>query len=104
MKITWSALAALSVCSMMTVNSATPPVTTGDDAAEFQAFLRRFEEGTGRFINGDATLWKQHVSQRDDATGGWSGRAPTDGATHHTCIPEREWYVEAAASPRRSSG
>ena len=49
-------------------------VTAGDDAG-FQAFLRQFEEGTGRFINGDATLWKQHVSQRDDATimGGFGG-------------------------------
>lgn len=35
---------------------------------EFRAFLREFEEGTNRFINGDATLWNQHVSHAEDAT------------------------------------
>jgi ketosteroid isomerase-like protein len=35
---------------------------------EFRAFLREFEEGTNRFINGDAALWNQHVSLADDAT------------------------------------
>lgn len=39
----------------------------------FQAFLREFEQGTTRFINGDATAWKAHASHRDDVTlmGGW---------------------------------
>src|SRR5687767_6415326 len=35
---------------------------------EFRAFLREFEEGTNRFINGDAALWNQHVSHAEDAT------------------------------------
>jgi ketosteroid isomerase-like protein len=35
---------------------------------DFRAFLREFEEGTNRFINGDATLWNQHVSRAEDAT------------------------------------
>jgi hypothetical protein len=35
---------------------------------EFRAFLREFEEGTNRFINGDATLWNEHVSYAADAT------------------------------------
>ena len=41
--------------------------------ASFQEFLPRFEEGTSRFINGDATLWKEHVSKSDDAIimGAW---------------------------------
>jgi ketosteroid isomerase-like protein len=39
----------------------------------FAAFLREFEQGTERFINGDATLWKANASRRDDVTlmGGW---------------------------------
>src|SRR5687767_1583881 len=70
-----SALSTLSVCSMLAATAAASRVTAIDDPSGFQAFLRRFEEGTGRFINGDATLWKQHVSQRDDATimGGFGG-------------------------------
>jgi ketosteroid isomerase-like protein len=45
------------------------------DEKEFRAFLREFEEGTNRFVNGDATLWNQHVSYADDATimGGFGG-------------------------------
>jgi ketosteroid isomerase-like protein len=42
------------------------PTDTGEK--EFRAFLREFEEGTNRFINGDATLWNQHVSHAEDAT------------------------------------
>jgi ketosteroid isomerase-like protein len=39
----------------------------------FVAFLKQFEEGTRRFINGDAAAWKHHASRRDDVTlmGGW---------------------------------
>jgi ketosteroid isomerase-like protein len=42
---------------------------------EFRAFLKEFEEGTDRFINGDATLWNSHVSLAADATimGGFGG-------------------------------
>jgi ketosteroid isomerase-like protein len=70
-----STLSTLSVCSMLAATAAASRVTAIDDASGFQAFLRRFEEGTDRFINGDATLWKQHLSQRDDATimGGFGG-------------------------------
>jgi ketosteroid isomerase-like protein len=44
----------------------------GDDAG-FRAFLRDFEHGTTRFINGDPGPWKGLVSRRDDVTlmGGW---------------------------------
>ena len=72
-----SALSVLSVCSILASAASTRLVSadTADEAAEFRTFLRQFEEGTNRFINGDATLWKQHVSQRDDATimGGFGG-------------------------------
>ena len=47
----------------------------GADANEagFRAFLTEFEQGTTQFLNGEAALWKRHVSQRDDVTimGGW---------------------------------
>ena len=41
---------------------------TRADDSDFQAFLRRWEEAQSRFLNGDATLWKQNSSQREDAT------------------------------------
>jgi ketosteroid isomerase-like protein len=70
-----SAFCVFSVCATLAGNTASPLVSSADDAAAFQAFLRQFEEGTGQFINGDATRWKQHVSLRDDATimGGFGG-------------------------------
>jgi ketosteroid isomerase-like protein len=70
-----SALSAFSVCSILIGSTVLPVVAAVDDTSTFQAFLRQFEEGTGRFINGDATLWKQQMSQRDDATimGGFGG-------------------------------
>lgn len=42
---------------------------------EFRAFLKTWEAAQTRFINGDAVLWKQHASQRDDVTllGGFGG-------------------------------
>jgi hypothetical protein len=41
----------------------------------FRQFLRQVEEATNRVLNGDATLWKQLCSHREDATiyGGWDG-------------------------------
>jgi ketosteroid isomerase-like protein len=41
--------------------------------ASFEAFLAKFEQGTAGFINGDASLWKENASHRDDVTlfGGW---------------------------------
>lgn len=45
------------------------PANTANAAEkESRAFVREFEEGTNRFINGDATLWNQHVSHAEDAT------------------------------------
>lgn len=48
------------------------------DAAEssFRAFLPEWEKAQSRFINGDAALWKQHASHREDATilGGFGGQ------------------------------
>jgi ketosteroid isomerase-like protein len=40
---------------------------------EFQSFLVQFEAATTRFLNGDATQWKQIASHRDDVTimGAW---------------------------------
>jgi len=41
-----------------------------DTAADssFMAFLPEWEKAQSRFINGDATLWKQHASHREDVT------------------------------------
>jgi len=48
---------------------------TGADDSRLQAFLPQWEKAQSRFINGDATLWKQNASHRDDATilGGFGG-------------------------------
>ena len=44
-----------------------------DEQTSFKAFLARFELGINEFINGDPTLWKQNVSQREDSMimGAW---------------------------------
>ena len=44
-----------------------------DEQATFKVFLARFEQGINEFINGDPTLWKQSVSQRDESMimGAW---------------------------------
>jgi hypothetical protein len=46
---------------------------TGSGDASWKAFLSSFEEALNRFVNGDATLWKQHASQSPDASimGAW---------------------------------
>jgi ketosteroid isomerase-like protein len=66
--------AAVLLLAMLAV-SCTPSQgsAASSDDSSLQAFLPQFEAGTTGFINGDPTLWKQHVSQRDDATifGGW---------------------------------
>lgn len=43
------------------------------DNSDFPQFLRQFEEGIRRFVNSDATLWKQNASHREDVTimGAW---------------------------------
>jgi hypothetical protein len=73
------ACGAIGLMMSLVIAGAGPTVQRGSsaDAAdwEFRAFLREFEAGTNRFINGDATLWNQHVSYADDATimGGFGG-------------------------------
>lgn len=41
----------------------------------FSAFLPEWEKAQSRFINGNPSLWKQHVSHREDVTilGGFGG-------------------------------
>lgn len=41
----------------------------------FREFLLEFEDATSRFVNGDASAWKELVSQHYDATimGAWGG-------------------------------
>ena len=48
-------------------------VRAASEDESFKAFLPRFEQGITDFINGDPTLWKQNVSQRDESIiiGGW---------------------------------
>ena len=48
------------------------PNTKSSDAS-WQAFLSKFEEALNRFVNGDATLWKELASHSSDATimGAW---------------------------------
>lgn len=48
-----------------------PSVAESD--SDFLPFLRRFEEGIRQFVNGEATVWKQNASHRDDVTimGAW---------------------------------
>lgn len=43
--------------------------------AGLREFLVGFEEGTERFMNGDASLWKANASRRDDVMvmGAWGG-------------------------------
>ena len=50
-----------------------PPATTSD--SDFRGFLRQWEEGQSRFINGDPSLWKQNASHAADVTilGGFGG-------------------------------
>jgi ketosteroid isomerase-like protein len=54
------------------------PSALGQPAPEaqperFRKFLAVFEDGVNRFVNGDATLWKENASTSEDATimGGW---------------------------------
>lgn len=53
---------ALSGCTKTGV----PPTAAGDSS--FREFLPQWEAAQSRFINGDATLWKQNASHHDDAT------------------------------------
>ena len=61
----------MALISTTTPGDHTMPTEPADKS--FCQFLLQFEAATTRFINGDATLWKQHASHRDDATimGAW---------------------------------
>jgi ketosteroid isomerase-like protein len=65
-----------------------PHAATADIDSGFRQFLPRFEEGTRRFISGDAGLWEQNASHSEDATlmeawgayeKGWKQLAPRYG-------------------------
>jgi hypothetical protein len=74
-KMFLSLVSTLSVCAILTATAGDSVVPEVDDVSEFHSFLRKFEEGTERFINGDPTLWLQHVTPRGDASimGGFGG-------------------------------
>ena len=63
----------LLVCALC--GCAQPPAVGSSAADSFKTFLVEWEKAQSRFINGDATLWKQHASHRDDVTilGGFGG-------------------------------
>ena len=50
--------------------------SAGGSDSTFRVFLKQWERAQGRFINGDATLWKQNASHAGDATifGAFGGR------------------------------
>lgn len=62
-------------CAMSVVitSSALSQATPADNDRGFQPFLRQFEQGIRQFVNGDARLWKQNASHREDVTimGAW---------------------------------
>jgi ketosteroid isomerase-like protein len=73
MKLVTCAFFGLVVLGFLAANALPQvPVAVATDAS-LRAFMPRFEEGTRRFINGDAALWKENASRRDDATivGAW---------------------------------
>jgi ketosteroid isomerase-like protein len=61
------------VCAVAVPISQSTAPREANLSPSFQAFLTQFEQGIGRFINGDASLWKQNASRADDVTlmGGW---------------------------------
>lgn len=50
------------------INTGFAETTHTTDEASFREFLTRFEKGLNNFINGDPTLWKQHVSRSEDVS------------------------------------
>jgi ketosteroid isomerase-like protein len=60
-------------------------------------FLERFEEGTRRFINGDAALWMENVSRRGDVMimGAWGA--------HEKGWPDVEARYQRAGARFRAS-
>jgi ketosteroid isomerase-like protein len=59
--------------TMGLTSSARLQTPAGENGSGFDRFLRQFEIGVREFVNGDPTVWKGHVSRRDDVTimGGW---------------------------------
>jgi ketosteroid isomerase-like protein len=94
--IIWSIIGML--LSLLVIESTLlqSPASTARDSS-FQAFLPQFEEATSRFINGDARLWKEIASRREDATlmGGW-------GAYEKGWNDAGNWYERAAGRFKES--
>jgi ketosteroid isomerase-like protein len=67
------AVAGLLVSVLLAWRAESAGSTEAAGDSSFPTFLGQFEQGITRFINGDAALWKQHASRRDDVTlmGGW---------------------------------
>jgi hypothetical protein len=57
MKLIACAVTGLVMSFVVTGAIASGNMNANRDEKEFRAFLREFEKGTNRFINGDATLW-----------------------------------------------
>jgi len=64
----------LLVCTLVGYAQAQGRQATTADSS-FMGFLPEWEKAQSRFINGDATLWKQRASHREDVTilGGFGG-------------------------------
>jgi ketosteroid isomerase-like protein len=86
---------------MFLVSTVTGSQGGGQDEASFQAFLRQFEDGVRRFINGDPTSWKQHASHRSDVTimGAWGAyeKGWTEAGARYDWAAAR--FKESGATP-----
>jgi ketosteroid isomerase-like protein len=63
----------VTAAAMIALAFAAIAIAAASADSSLHGFLPQFEEGHRRFLNGDATLWKQNASRRDDATimGAW---------------------------------
>ena len=60
-------LRSISIVSLWVVTASAALVSAYAQPAEgIRSFLPRFEQALSRFVNGDAALWKQIASHRDD--------------------------------------
>ena len=66
-------IAAAAAASCVVTGSAWSQAASSASDSGFRTFLGQFEVGIRRFVNGDARMWKQHASQREDVTimGAW---------------------------------
>jgi ketosteroid isomerase-like protein len=71
MKYIFCSMITISIFSLVMALQQTSPGNMIDE--RLRQFLKQFEAAINGFINGDATLWKQCASRRDDVTimGGW---------------------------------